>query len=673
MRVICALLLIIMSGLLVPPRPAAAQSLSCDLASLLPYPVRGVLGTPWADETSISVDHVTITLRICAPATDNVAGLHALQLARDALPILDELTAMQLGGSISRTIIMVDSTTIYSQNPNADGFIEQHTDTIHLHPRSLQSTIVHELAHYWANHDNFGEPWMVEAYAEYLTDLVMPRLDPTYTRRQADPACAGIALLSWTPDLSEHESCAYAVGSQVFHDLEARVGTDQLRATLATRSTGHGGVNSWDLLVALEAVSGADLTDVFRGRVFRPQDEPILAQRSALRARFAQATDLAVALGVTLPGPTASLIDSWHLADADAVLNDLIPLLTAARATDTRCRDLKLACVQPWRNLDDSPAHWRGLTADLERATPILEGYSRLQEASVAIGLSVPTSIQAAAASLDASALPTIQASIDNLLRASTLEQRCMEIMTHSCRSYWQAAWGDGDLAAVRRIIGEFNDLLNAASKLEERCGAMAEGCRGVWVRALDLSGPAAARQALTDLARLLDRAGSAEAYCEQQGWPCSHGWSEQLASGDLAAANGLLEAQAVILPTLLQGEARLRALDSEAQLDDARQAFDHGDTARAQILVVEAIRHRLIMTQTMFWASIVLGLVLLLLCVGLLTAAYRRWGGRIRWRWPRVRLPAWKLTLPAAHASRGPASDAELLEQLLIDPDVPR
>lgn len=695
-----ALLLIVLLGLLVPAQPAAAQNIGCDLASMLPMSntVRAFLGAPWTDERPVPVGVVTLMVRMCTPMEESATGADMLQLTVDVLPILDELTDVPLRGSLARTIVMINSKEVY--NLGADGFIDQN-DVIHLHPRSLPSTVVHEAAHYWASRENFSDPWLVEAYAEYLTALAMNRLGRTYQGHDDRNLCADVALLNWSPTLEGREVCAYSVGPQVLRDLANTVGDDTMRQVLGELSLRQRGIESRGLLVALEAASGKDLTGLMRGRVFPPEYDQILARRSAARARFAEATSLASGLGLSPPPAITLLIDAWILPDAEAALDALIPLLTQASATAQRCAELQLPCVQPWRELGEDPERWRTLTGELAQSASLLDAYARLRDQSVALAVGIPQNLQAAATSLNSAALPSLQEASDTLSSAQALEQRCMAFANLACRPFWIASWDAGDQASAHLHIRKLDRFLSFAAALNDRCGVSAAACQVLWQQTLTQDGLDAAPQTIKDISGLLDRAEQAEQDCAQASWPCSTLWRTHLERGDRMAALTQLEALTQALPTLVQLEHQLDELSEPAtiletllpadmrpatRLAAARQAFAEGEFARARSLAEAAVQQRLTLRQGVRWGGVILGLAgIVIAAVGVSVALSRR--QRRKRIAPRsTALGASGASTPAAPLSSGqaapptgmgiapstPAASApatDLLEELLRDP----
>jgi hypothetical protein len=211
------------------PRPAEAQNAKCFISAGLreiPASLREIVGLRWVGDREVPVGEHTLTLRFCAPDRNSVDAERMLDLAVRALPVLQDLTDVQLDGSHFRTFYLDERDNLISLG--ADGYIDE-ADQITLHAGSRESTVVHELAHYWADRERLREPWLVEAYAEYLTSLAAPRLGVDYAAMPPWPICEQLPLIAWQPRRPGTEVCAYATGQQVLHDLAAAVGEDTLR------------------------------------------------------------------------------------------------------------------------------------------------------------------------------------------------------------------------------------------------------------------------------------------------------------------------------------------------------------------------------------------------------------------------------------------------------------
>ncbi len=673
-----AVALVLIALFALPPRPASAQNLKCDLASLASK-VDLAIGDLWAGERTVLVEGVPVTVRICAPRAESANAEQLLNLAAQALPVLDELSDARLTGSKFRPMVFIDTATMYSYG--ADGFINA-DDLIHLHRRSRDSTVVHELAHYWSSRENFADAWMVEAYAEYLTRLAMERLGRPYEGHRLEGVCAGLPLSAWYPGMEDPAlaSCAYSAGPLVLGELAAVVGPDMLRLAIQDLSQRPRGVSSWSLLNYLEAHQPANLTEIMRGKVFGPEYDLDLARRATMRDDLARAKQAGAALGVTVQTQIADLIYARRLDEAASQLNALLPMLTAAEALDSRCKAAGLACSQLLPAQLPDWSHWPALNELLTGRLGMIDAYERIGAKAVALGVAVPSALTAAAAGPDPGALTSLQEAEAALVAAESVGLRCGAFAGLDCRGLWAAEWARGESGAVkakaaelggllddvarmqsrcsaqacgrlwrealagagigeaRLTVGRLTALADRAASVEERCGGPREACRTYWQQAL-ARGEAQAGAALDELGGMLDTRDSLASACVAAGWPCADVWAERLIAGGPQAAQAALVAQQRWLPEmqalagrLAKAGERTRVVDGilpgpltiEGRLGAARATFAGGDPEGAATLLKQAIEQRETLNLAIPWVLGLTGLAALGLAL-----AGRPWRGR--------------------------------------------
>ncbi len=616
------------------PRPVAAQNLGCDLSVLT-----GSRGPYWIQTRRVTVEGHQLELRFCAPHEHSIVAEQMLNLAERALPRLDDVTDVRLDGSHRRTFFMQDTRTLMVYG--ADGFIDSRTNAITLHQGSLESTVIHELAHYWADRQRFPERWMVEAYAEYLTSLVAPELGVPFVPAESNYACDGLPLQSWRPNSGPAAVCAYAIGLQVLRDLAAEAGAETLQRVIGELSRQPGGVRSEALLTYLERESGANLSPLMRGRVFGPELDARLEERARLRDRLIWAVGVAATSGVAMPPVVAEQLNAWNHEGAAAALEWIEPVLQEVSATQTRCNELQLDCAVLWKDLPPTPAAWQALRERLSGAPQVLSVYTATRDAAQALGVPIPAGLSQQAAGLEA--LPELIAAQEALELAGRTEERCAAVQA-PCPSTWRQVWAAGNVQSARGALDDLNALLDTATQLEPRCAklglqcgalwrqalerqgpeaakatlaglegmieratALEAGCeaRGVacvalWRRAFNLQGAAAAEQTLADLEQLLDDAARVEQDCEKVGWPCARAWRDRLGSSGPQAALEVLHAQEQALGELAAIEGDLaspvfpRILPPTAEgspptlapLAEAKRLFEAGEVQQAQELL---------------------------------------------------------------------------------------
>lgn len=618
MRLIAVALMFI-ALLVVPAQPAAAQTRECDFARLLPEPLRRFLGRSWVGEVTVPVEGVPVTVQMCATQSQSYRAAYLLDRTDDALWALDRRTDARLTGDVVRQIAFISTAEMRSYG--ADGFITS-DKVIYLSEDSADSTLVHELAHYWADSRNFGEDWMVEAYAEYLTSLVAPEIGMEYSPFPALQMCAGQPLVSLSPRGPNPElfRCAYSAGPRVLHRLGEAVGHDTVGAAISGLSQDSRQITSLGLLNALEQMSGADLTQIYiEGRVLPASEDERLMRRGVLRAALRQAEAEGADLGLVAQGWLAELIYAMRLDEASPHVNGLSHLVRAAWERENRCRDVGLRCETSLANLPAGPADLVWLRADLEARAALVDSYRRVRDGAEALGLPVPGVVTAAATGDVPGMLPGPQVAAGVLAEAeATLgriahaEERCAGLAGLACRGLWAEAWGRGDWRAADGAAAELTGLLDAAAALEGRCGpaggrcrelwqaelarggsdaalatverlqgmieeagAVAEGCGAAratclayWQKALG-EGEEEAQGALSLLRATLDVSKETAAACAAAGWPCDEGWATALRDGEPEKARDMLGRQVAKLDSLVELEGRLRALGGPALLLD--------------------------------------------------------------------------------------------------------
>lgn len=702
---ICAL------ALLLPARAAAAppaQTFSCDLAASLPqavrsWPVATLLNFKWIKEVAVPLDRVTLDLRVCASIGDSVPAARALSLLVDALPQLQRHAGPALGNSISRQILFVSAAEM---PPPVDGMVDQR-GVIMLKPESFDWTVVHEGAHYWANEQHFRDWWMVEGYAEYLTELVM--IDFGNPERASRPAsaCAQVALLDWSNQPLDPYACGYSVGAAIFRELGQAAGQEKLQSTLSWLSSGGRQVDSYSLLVALERATGQDLLPIMQHRVFPASWDAALGHRRALRQQLAAARQFADQLHITLPDHLDSAIDDLQSSTADAWLSQLVPLLGTASTLDQDCSRLRLPCARFWQPLPVNAVDLAPLMDRLQPARTLLEQYDQLQSSAHALAIGVPDQLSHQVAALLPDRIELVRNAARILHDGRALEERCA-MLDAPCDTGWRARWSGYDLAGADSQIASIKGLLGDASAIEQSCTGIVAACHAVWHPALqqgriqeayaaldklkqlfmrtqlieqqcanlELGGAchtvwasafnanqlAGANQSLGDINTLLQQANGLEQRCRQAGWPCDQTWRAAFrASGDLVATRAAIINMTNALPILSQAAQIAgpplasianppdqRAAAQDEPLIAARAALASGDIAGARDLAQQVIDARDAAAMRAKLLPPIVGTGMLLACVGLLWATRRVWKRRPK---------------------RQPTSNNDLLAALLAEP----
>lgn len=693
MKLLRLLLPICALALLLPAQAAAAppvQTFGCDLAASLPqavraWPVAALLNFKWIQEVAVPLDRVTLNLRVCASSDDSVPAARALSLLVDALPRLQRHAGPALGNSISRQIMFVSAAEMPAP---VDGMVDQR-GVIVLKPESFDWTVVHEGAHYWANEQHFRDWWMVEGYAEYLTELVMIDFgNPERARRPAS-ACAQVALLEWTNQPLDPYACGYSVGAAIFRELGQAAGQEQLQSTLNSLSSGGRQVDSYSLLVALERATGQDLLPIMQHRVFPASWDAALEHRRELRKQLAAAQQLAGSLQLELPDYLDTAIDDLRSSTADAWLSQLVPLLGTAGALDQDCRRLALDCLRFWQPLPVNAADLAPLIERLQPARSLLDQYDALQRSARALGIALPNQLAREVATLLPDRIDAVRNAARILNDGRALEERC-KMLDAPCDTGWRARWSGYDLAGADSQIAAIKALLNDASAVEQSCAGIIAACHAIWHPALqqghiqdayaaldqlkqlfshtrlieqqctnlELGGAchtvwagafsadqlAGANQSLGDIDVLLQQANGLEQQCRQAGWPCDQTWRAAFrASGNLATTRAAIADMTKALPILSQAAqiagpplARVadppdqRIVTQDEPLIAARAALASGDIASARDLAQQVIDARdAAALRARLLPLILSAMIVLLACVGLAWIIRRGWKRR--------------------------------------------
>jgi hypothetical protein len=640
--IICCCLLALLTGR-VNAAPSS-QSIDCDagaIASQFPW-LRdwlAYLSVPYAQQLLITVEGQSLTIQICAPQTQSITANHLLDVMVKALPKLSYYTGVPLGGGgFQRPMLLVADDAL----PFANGAFDEN-GIIYLRNAIPDRTIVHEGAHYWANEQNFRDLWMIEGYADYLTELVTNK--PRATALPSS-ACEDVVLLYWQYQPHATAECGYVAGAAVFRDLAAQIGAEPFRDALRGLRAHIGPIDSWWLLTGLEESICQDLTPIFlQHHVFPPEYE--LDRRAQQRSKLCQQQQLAEALKIMLPGQVEHNINARAYDAADRWLSRLPAFLKNAGTVAHSCDTLKLACDRPWQRLpQDDPAALEPITARLIAAQPLLDEYRALREAAQALGLTPPVGLAQAVAALDPIVQGQIRQARATLEHGRALEQQCRTLAA-PCRPGWREQWSDGNIALATGNIVSQTEVLSQSVQVEARCDLILDACHTVWHPYLAAGQFVEAHTALSKLGQLLDMAVKVEQSCGDmvmicrdswqatlraqqlpglelrlaaidkmlmrtqavdkicKDWNCAQAWRTVFRkSGDPRLVQSFLDEAQRALPTLqraaaITGHTRrdapspmwpLTGANAQTLIEQAHQAFEQGDATRARALADQSL-----------------------------------------------------------------------------------
>jgi len=211
---------------------------------------------------------------------------------------------------------------------------------INLSPLAEDSSILHELAHFWS--EPYGSPWIGEGLAEFyarraaeqLTTLVSPPL----IEIGLEPADGQLDL--WNPasslinaDSDDYRAVAegYLGSLRFVESLEHTLGSSGLQHVNAA-ITRERHVDSRRYLDLLEETEGARLDDLFLKHVFPASMAGTLQDRREARDLFAFIDATASEVGLVLPDRVQSAIRGWRFSAALEDLRELQPALVSYAA-----------------------------------------------------------------------------------------------------------------------------------------------------------------------------------------------------------------------------------------------------------------------------------------------------------------------------------------------------
>jgi hypothetical protein len=496
------------------------------------------LDTNIYDSVQVPVDGQILTIWICAPQAEAARARTMLDLMAHALPLLAHHAGLRLYGDTTRYVLVDPTADMLDQG--LDGYHEARTDIIHIHPRSEDWTVIHEAAHYWANRRTMAELWLREGYAEYLTELVVADLRRPDRSTWDDAGCEDARLL---PDNQAPVNCPYRLGARVFREIDRIAGGTVLRDTLQQLSTGMARVDSRRLMVALEA-GGHDVYALFARHVL-PESDPIAVAWGRIHQPLRQTLIHSRALNAPLPEAVARAVERWRagtleLTDIRAVQPWLAPLAEMfgqARVAALTCGQLRLTCLTPWLEPNESPEGVAERAAQLRAANEILlPAYRGLSEEAAAAGFAMPQWLSDAAAGLDAAQAPPIAQARAVLRSGMALKKRCTPLGL-TCARDWPEDWMRGDLRAAAARIAAAGPVLDGAASLEAQCGDLRASCRSLWVTAYTTQGDQGAAATIAALREVLRQADDIRAACGAQADSCHTLWAGPLRKGDLAGA----------------------------------------------------------------------------------------------------------------------------------------
>lgn len=256
-------------------------------------------------------------------------------LAVTGLPVLESIIGVPLQTVEQFILIEVEPTDLLGYE-GVFYCLEKVACRIGVVSGATDRVVLHELAHMWTT--ELEKRWLSEGLAEFAAqraarELGLPAGPPFSLDEEVQ-----VYLDEWgSPLLSREASdeeirkeiAGYREAIRLFEDVEGRVGLDPMRGALAF-ADGLDVVDSRTFLDLLEGTSGADLTDLFRERVFPPSFSSVLDQRTKAKAELAKLRDAAARKEFELrTDPIDAAIGDWSFSEALDGVDDVYAYMDA--------------------------------------------------------------------------------------------------------------------------------------------------------------------------------------------------------------------------------------------------------------------------------------------------------------------------------------------------------
>ncbi len=293
----------------------------------------------------IPLDGGTVDLQVRAWSDDAPWGDRIADLLVRAMPLLES--------AIGIPYPRVGSLVIIESVPDPTNPLDEPqpgTAEIGVAFNEPDFTVVHQAAHVWLTPELASDAWIREGFASALAERVAPQLgvdlpfDPK--ARAAELAANAFPLVSWGVGQAqpEQDNWAYAASWALADQLTATIGIGQM--TLAWQRIAAGisaydpvateppppasgavaAVDSRRLLDQLDAVSGAELSDVFAAQVFDTATVGMLAARATALRDERRLLTAAGDWGV--PDPIRAHLAAWRFPDAESAVTEAISWVT---------------------------------------------------------------------------------------------------------------------------------------------------------------------------------------------------------------------------------------------------------------------------------------------------------------------------------------------------------
>ena len=324
-------------------------------------------------DAAVPLDGGTADLVVRSFADDEAWGERTLDLVARALPLIEEelgLPYPRLGQLVFTESVAADST----------GFGEDGGSGTEILVAFDQPpfTAIHQVAHVWLSSAFVTDRWLREGLASDVAARVAESLDVEVpydpAARAEDLVENAFPLNDWRSDVGpQGEAYGYAASWALIEELEALVGEDAIRSTLARVAAGVGPYQSAEvepqplpdgvaapalpldtrsLLDHLETITSEDVAALLAERVLTEEDAALLPRRTEARAAFDELVAASDSWGA--PDPIREAMTAWdfeaalgHIEPAADWLADRDALLDRMRSAGLSAPD---RLQQQWRS-----------------------------------------------------------------------------------------------------------------------------------------------------------------------------------------------------------------------------------------------------------------------------------------------------------------------------------
>jgi hypothetical protein len=342
---------------------------------------------------SVSLAAGTVELEVRAWSDDRAWGRRTQDLFAEAMPRLEREIGLEL--SSAERLMVVESLPASGgelSEPAAEGA------DIAIGFDEPAFTVLHQLAHAWLSPTLAVDRWMREGFASRAAAAISQKLrvhlpfEPAREAKTLDDAA--FPLVSWgVGDASAaQDRYAYAASWAAAEELARAVGDNALRLAWQRTAAGLDGyqpieegtppvsggqaiapTDSRHLLDQLEAVSGDDLTSIFKRWVFDEATAKLLPARQAARAAHRDLLRLAGEWGT--PDPVRLALAGWRFGDAQVAIAEATSWLSER---DALLSDIQAAGLTAPQRLRDEYQTGGGSPAartELEAEAAVVASY----------------------------------------------------------------------------------------------------------------------------------------------------------------------------------------------------------------------------------------------------------------------------------------------------------